>query len=52
MAETSLAVLEFFAPVLRSGEYIVIDDSAVRDSSPRTRSSPSTRNPNGYLRRL
>ena len=28
-AETSLAVLEFFAPVLRSGEYIVIEDGVV-----------------------
>jgi cephalosporin hydroxylase len=30
-AETTLAVLEFFAPVLRSGEYIVIEDGVVSD---------------------
>jgi cephalosporin hydroxylase len=30
-AETTLAVLEFFAGVLRSGEYIVIEDALVSD---------------------
>jgi cephalosporin hydroxylase len=30
-AETTLAVLEFFAPVLQSGEYIVIEDGVVSD---------------------
>jgi cephalosporin hydroxylase len=30
-AETTLAVLEFFGPVLRSGEYIVIEDGVVSD---------------------
>jgi cephalosporin hydroxylase len=30
-AETTLVVLNFFAPVLRSGEYIVIEDAVVSD---------------------
>jgi cephalosporin hydroxylase len=30
-AETTRAVLEFFAPVLRSGEYIVIEEGVVSD---------------------
>jgi len=30
-AETTLAVLKFFAPILRSGEYIVIEDGVVSD---------------------
>jgi len=30
-AETALAVLEFFAPILRSGEYIVVEDGVVSD---------------------
>jgi cephalosporin hydroxylase len=29
--ETTLAALEFFAPVLRSGEYIVVEDGVVSD---------------------
>jgi cephalosporin hydroxylase len=31
LAETTLAVLEFFAPLLRPGEYIVIEDGIVSD---------------------